>query len=69
MDNPRIAPDVGILVSFDPVSVDKASFDLVNTASGKDIFKATHPDQDGLIQLKHAQELGLGSLDYELIKL
>lgn len=69
MDNPRIAPDVGILASLDPVSIDKASFDLVNTACGKDIFKATHPDQDGLIQLKHAQELGLGNLDYELIRL
>jgi len=66
-ENPRIAPDVGILASLDPVSIDKASFDLVNKASGKDIFKATHPDQDGLKQLRYAQEIGLGSLDYELI--
>ena len=68
-DNPRIAPDVGILASSDPVSIDKASFDLVNKASGKDIFKATHPDQDGIKQLKYAQEIGLGNLDYELIEL
>ncbi|MDD4894472.1 MAG: DUF362 domain-containing protein, partial [Candidatus Omnitrophica bacterium] len=68
-ENPRIAPDVGILASLDPVSVDKASFDLVNKASGKDIFKASHPEQDGLKQLLHAQEIGLGSVDYELIEL
>ena len=69
MDNPRIAPDVGILVSTDPVSIDQASFDLVNQACGKDIFKAVHPEQDGKKQLRYAQDIGLGSLDYELIKL
>ena len=68
-ENPRIAPDVGILASNDPVSIDKASFDLVNKTCGKDIFKAVHPDQDGLKQLRYAQEIGLGSLDYELIEL
>ena len=68
-ENPRIAPDVGILASSDPVSIDKASFDLVNKACGKDIFKVTHPDQDGVKQLKYAQEIGLGSFDYELIEL
>jgi len=69
MENPRIAPDIGILASLDPVSIDKASFDLVNKASGTDIFKAAHPEQDGTKQLKYAQEIGLGSLDYELIEL
>ena len=69
MDNPRIAPDVGIFASLDPVSIDKACFDLVNKACGKDIFKATHPDQDGIKQLRYDQEIGLGSLDYELVEL
>ena len=68
MENPRIAPDVGIFASLDPVSIDKACFDLVNHACGKDIFKATHPEQDGLKQLQYAQSIGLGNLDYELIK-
>jgi uncharacterized Fe-S center protein len=67
MDNPRIADDVGIFASSDPVSIDKACFDLVNKSSGKDIFKASHPDQDGMIQLEYAQNLDLGNLDYELI--
>lgn len=69
MENPRIAADVGILASSDPVSIDKASFDLVNKACNKDIFKATHPDQDGIKQLRYAQEIGLGNIDYELIEL
>ena len=37
-DDPRIAPDIGILASRDPVSIDKASLDLVNKACGRDIF-------------------------------
>ncbi|HNX90500.1 MAG TPA: DUF362 domain-containing protein [Candidatus Omnitrophota bacterium] len=68
-ENPGIAPDVGILASNDPVSVDKASMDLVNRACGKDIFKASHPKEDGLIQIKHAAKLGLGTEEYELITL
>jgi uncharacterized Fe-S center protein len=65
--NPRIAPDVGIFASLDPVAIDKASFDLVNQASGKDVFKQAHPKEDGMIQLRHAQAIGLGSMEYDLI--
>ncbi|MFA5275710.1 MAG: HAD-IA family hydrolase [Candidatus Omnitrophota bacterium] len=68
-DDPRIAPDVGIFASTDPVSVDKASLDLVNKACGRDIFQELHPNRDGTIQLKYAHSLGLGNLDYELIEL
>ncbi|MGB4521038.1 MAG: DUF362 domain-containing protein [Candidatus Omnitrophota bacterium] len=68
-DDPRISPDVGILSSVDPVSIDQASFDLVNQACGRDIFKELHPQRDGTRQLKYAQGLGLGNLDYELIEL
>jgi len=67
-DDPRVAPDIGILASCDPVSIDKASFDLVNAACGRDIFKELHPERDGTLQLKYAQELGLGNLDYGLIE-
>jgi hypothetical protein len=68
-DDPRVAPDIGILASADPVSIDKASFDLVNQACGRDIFKELHPQRDGSRQLNYARELGLGNLDYELIEL
>jgi uncharacterized protein len=66
--NPRIAPDVGIFASLDPVAIDKASFDLVNQASGEDIFKKAHPKEDGMKQLRYAQEIGLGSMEYDLIR-
>ena len=67
-ENSRIAPDVGILASLDPVAIDKASLDLVNASCGKEIFKEAHPQQNPLLQLEYAQMLGLGSMDYELIK-
>jgi uncharacterized Fe-S center protein len=69
LENRRIAADVGIFSSCDPVSIDKASFDLVNASCGKDVFHETHPDYDGLIHLEHAQSVGLGNLDYELNRL
>lgn len=69
MENPRMTADVGILASRDPVSVDKASLDLVKASCGKDIFHEAHPDCNGLIQLEVAQSVGLGNLDYELIRL
>ena len=68
-DDPRIVPDIGILVSNDPVSIDQASFDLVNQAAGRDIFAELHPQRDGRKQLEYAQKLGLGNLDYTLIEL
>ena len=68
-DNPIMAPDVGILASVDPVSIDRASYDMVNRACGEDIFKEIHPKQDGMKQLEYAEKLGLGSLDYELVEL
>lgn len=68
MENPRIGPDIGILASIDPVSIDKASFDIVTKICGQDIFKVAHPDKDGMKQLNYAQEIGLGNLDYDLIE-
>lgn len=68
-DDPRVAPDVGIFASADPVSIDKASFDLVNKVCGRDIFKELHPNRDGTKQLQYAQAIGLGNFDYELIAL
>ena len=67
-ENQRIAPDVGIFASADPVAIDKASLDLVNASCGKEVFKEFHPEQNHLLQLEYAQKLELGSLDYELIR-
>ena len=67
-DDPRIVPDIGIFASLDPVSLDKACLDLTLAASGKDIFREAHPERDGMKQLVHAAEIGLGNLDYELVR-
>jgi len=68
-DDPRITPDVGILISSDPVAIDEASMDLVNKAAGRDIFREVHPKRDGLKQLEYAHKLGLGNPEYELTEL
>lgn len=68
-DNPMIGPDVGILASFDPVSLDHASFDVVVKACGRDIFEEAHPGKNGLKLLAYAEKIGLGNFDYELIEL
>jgi uncharacterized Fe-S center protein len=61
--------DVGVLLSYDPVSIDKASIDLILREQKKDILKEIHPQIDYLHHLQYAQALGLGSLDYELIEI
>jgi uncharacterized Fe-S center protein len=76
-----IVPDIGVLASLDPVAIDSAAYDLVNEAAaapdaelsdgyhtGSDKFRDLHPDVDPTVQLRHAEELGLGTRDYELIE-
>ncbi len=65
--NPALMGDVGIVAGTDPVAVDQASYDLINKAYGKDFFKELYPDLDPTVQLEYAQQLGLGSRDYELV--
>lgn len=75
-----IVPNVGMFASFDPVALDMACADAVNrqpVISGSvlseqphihnDHFKNTHPDTNWEVALDHAQKLGLGSKEYELI--
>ena len=77
-----IVNDVGILASEDPVAIDQASVDLVNQQSGnhasklpknwengEDKFRALYPEVDWSIQLSYAQEIGLGTREYELIRI
>ncbi len=61
-----IMPDIGIVVSLDPVAIDQASYDLTIKHAGKDILKE-ETGTDGSIQLKYAESLGLGTRQYELI--
>ena len=67
-DDPSIVPDVGMLISEDPVAVDQASYDLVcRKAGGYDPFRKAHPRRDGLRQLDYAERMGIGRRRYELI--
>jgi hypothetical protein len=61
--------DYGVLFSWDPLSIDKASVDLLLQREKKDILKEVHPKINYLHYLQYAQELGLGSLDYKLIEI
>lgn len=62
----KIAPDVGILISRDPVAVDAASLDLVEERTGKTIPQMAY-DIPYRVQLEYAKELGFGSPEYSLI--
>ncbi len=74
-DRPLI-PDVGILASHDPVALDQACFDLVQRAplladldlQDRDVFTARWPHTRGSIQLSYAEELGMGSRQYDLVE-
>jgi uncharacterized Fe-S center protein len=59
--------DIGVLAGIDPVAVDQASYDMVNTAFGENFFKKMYPEIDPSIQLEYAQKLGIGTRNYELI--
>ncbi len=64
---PVICPDIGYLVSDDPVAIDKASLDLVNDIK-PDIFKKEN-NVDPEKQIKYGEEIGLGSTKYQLIEI
>jgi len=77
-NEPAIVPDVGFAASLDPVAVDVLSAKLVaestpspgSKAAGKrgDPWRAAY-DLDYSIQFEHAERIGLGSREYELVKL
>ncbi len=68
-DDPSIVGDIGILASSDPVAIDKASIDLVLSASLKDPFKEGYPQADWSVQLNYASRMGLGSQEYDLVEI
>ena len=68
-ENDGCVQDLGILSSYDPVAVDKASIDLLIQREGKDIVKDAHPKVDYNRQLTYAEEIGLGYTHYDLIEL
>lgn len=80
-----IVPNVGMFASFDPIALDQACADAVNAmptnpdsyvhghaAQGghaHDHFHYAHPDTNWTVALDHGQALGLGTRQYELVKI
>ncbi|MCX6383032.1 MAG: DUF362 domain-containing protein [Actinobacteria bacterium] len=79
--NAPIVPDLGILLSDDPIAVDKASADLINDApynplwstkdkfKDQDKFKAIYKDIDWNWQLNYGQQMGIGNKEYKIVKI
>lgn len=61
--------DIGLLASTDPVALDKACMDLIERSNdpGRDHFLERVNSRHGKHTIEYAQELGLGSQDYQLI--
>ncbi len=74
-----IVEDIGVLLSFDPVAIDMASLDLVNSAQRThnsilpkkegEVFKTLHDHTNPEHQILYGEEIGLGSKDYKLVKI
>jgi hypothetical protein len=80
-----VVADIGIAASVDPVALDRACADIVNKApalknsfifdkeeeyiEGRDKFNHIHPVTNWDFCLGHAEKIGLGTRDYELMNL
>ena len=79
-----IVPNVGMFASFDPVALDRAFVDAVNAQSPlrgsaaddahakahvHDHFQRLHPDTNWRSCLEHGEKIGIGTREYELIKI
>ncbi len=63
--------DIGVLISTDPVAIDKACIDLVynSTDPGKDHFIERVESRNGTLTIKEAEKLGIGTTNYQLINI
>jgi len=61
--------DIGILASLDPVALDQACIDLVYAAEdGASLIRRIEA-RNGIHTLEHAEEIGLGSREYKLVRI
>ena len=69
-EEPRMG-DIGLLASLDPVALDKACTDLVRASDdpGKVHLIERIDSRHGMHTLEHGERIGLGSRQYELVKL
>lgn len=63
--------DIGILASYDPVALDQACLDLVYEQKDGDGASLVNriESRNGLHTLEHAEEIGLGSRNYQLVNI
>ena len=61
----KLIPDIGFLLSYDPVAIDQASLDLANKYAEFGVVSK----QDKSIQVDYGNEIGIGSNKYELINI
>ena len=63
--------DIGILASLDPVAIDQACIDLVKNSNdvGRDHLLERINSRQGTHTIDSAEELGMGSKEYELIEI
>ncbi|HML20356.1 MAG TPA: DUF362 domain-containing protein [Aggregatilinea sp.] len=59
--------DIGILASLDPVALDQACVDLVYAAPDGEDLIARIESLNAVHILEHAEDIGLGSREYELV--
>lgn len=77
-----IIPNVGMFASFDPVAVDIAAADAANAMPAnprsvlgelecrcRDHFTNAHPNTNWRVQIEHGEKIGLGSSEYQLIRI
>ena len=65
--DPIICPDIGYLVSDDPVAIDKASLDFIHDVK-ENVFEKENKVSP-FKQITYGEDIGLGSSSYTLIEL
>ena len=61
--------DIGIMASSDPVAIDQATLDITAKTTGKNLAEIAHEAVNYKAQLIHAEKVGLGSMEYELVEI
>ena len=63
--------DLGIMISLDPVAIDKACVDMVNNSNdpGREHFMERVNSRNGVHTIDTAYKLGVGNILYELIEI
>ncbi|MCU0917213.1 MAG: DUF362 domain-containing protein [Planctomycetes bacterium] len=66
---PTMVPDIGIVASTDPVAVDRAAIEMVETRGGQKLATLIgNARLDWRFQIEHAVRIGLGRAEYECIE-